>query len=75
MNGIGRKSTAVEITIKNFGPVQSGKMQLKPLTLFMGSNNTGKSWVAMVVYSILSGSHQSVWALLHSRLMDKSTQI
>ena len=58
-NGL-NANTAVEITIKNFGPVRSGKIHLKPLTIFMGSNNTGKSCAAMLVYSVLSGSHQSM---------------
>ena len=61
MNGDAQDANvAIDITIKNFGPVQSGKVQVKPLTVFMGSNNTGKSCVAMLIYSILSDNHHSM---------------
>lgn len=40
------------IQIKNFGPVKSGQFELNPLTIFLGLNNTGKSYCALLVYSI-----------------------
>lgn len=42
------------IRINNFGPVKSGRVELKPLTILIGGNNTGKSYVAMLVHSLLS---------------------
>ena len=41
------------ISVKNFGPIAEGSVDLKPLTIFMGPNNTGKSHMATMVYALL----------------------
>ena len=38
--------------ISNFGPVKKAQFDLKPLTIFIGSNNTGKSYTAQLVYAV-----------------------
>ena len=43
----------LEIGIKNFGPISEGNVSLKPLTIFIGPNNSGKSYTAMLIYSVL----------------------
>jgi len=40
------------LNIKDFGPVTDGKISLKPLTIFIGPNNSGKSYAAMLIHSI-----------------------
>lgn len=45
----------ITFLVKNFGCVQQGEFQLKPLTIFCGKNNTGKTWVMYALYGILSG--------------------
>lgn len=49
-------STRMNITlhIKNFGPISDAKLSLRPLTIFVGPNNSGKSYAAMLVHSIVS---------------------
>ncbi|MGC8932750.1 MAG: AAA family ATPase [Candidatus Methanodesulfokora sp.] len=42
----------MEIEVENFGPVSSGRVELKPLTVFIGPNNSGKSYTAMLIRSI-----------------------
>ena len=32
------------VSAKDFGPIVEGKVDLKPLTIFMGRSNTGKSY-------------------------------
>lgn len=44
----------MSIHIKNFGPITKGKIDMRPLTILIGPNNSGKSYVAMLVHSILS---------------------
>ena len=41
-----------EIEVENFGPIEKGKVQLRPLTVFVGPNNTGKSYLATLVYAL-----------------------
>ncbi|MBC6443371.1 MAG: AAA family ATPase [Rhodobacteraceae bacterium] len=36
--------------VKNFGPIAQGKVDLRPLTVFTGPGNTGKSWLATLIY-------------------------
>lgn len=36
----------IKINIKDFGSVSQGNIHLKPLTIFIGPNNSGKSYVA-----------------------------
>ena len=44
--------------IKNFGPVTRGTLNIRPLTIFIGPNNSGKSYVAMLIHSILSSANK-----------------
>lgn len=46
------KRKRLKIEIKNFGPVNEGRIILKPLTIFIGPNNSGKSYTAMLIHSI-----------------------
>lgn len=46
------KKIDLKIEIQNFGPIAEGKIAVKPLTLFVGPNNSGKSYTAMLVHSI-----------------------
>ncbi|MDA7959476.1 MAG: AAA family ATPase [Nitrosopumilus sp.] len=47
----------MRITIKDFGPVAEGVVDLKPLTIFVGPNDSGKSYVATLVHSIVSAEN------------------
>lgn len=40
----------MKLTVKNFGPIKSAKVDIKPLTVFVGPSNTGKSYLAMLIY-------------------------
>jgi len=42
----------MKLTVKNFGPIKSAKVDVKPLTVFVGPSNTGKSYLAMLIYVI-----------------------
>lgn len=49
----------LKINLKNFGPISTGSIRLSPLTIFIGPNNSGKSYAALLVHSILSSEKQS----------------
>ena len=48
----------LKVDLENFGPIKKGSIQLKPLTVFIGPNNSGKSYAAMLIHSILSSENQ-----------------
>jgi AAA ATPase domain len=43
----------VNFRIANLGRIQSADFDLKPLTVFVGKNNTNKTWTAYALYGIL----------------------
>jgi len=46
------KTENLKLKIRNFGPITEGEIALKPLTIFIGPNNSGKSYAAMLIHSI-----------------------
>ena len=40
------------IKVENFGPIERGEVELRPLTVFTGPSNTGKSWLAILLYTL-----------------------
>ena len=40
------------IEVQDFGPIANASVDLKPLTVFVGPNNSGKSYLALVLYSL-----------------------
>ena len=43
----------ISVTVKDFGPIIEGSVELKPLTVFIGPNNSGKSHLATLVYALM----------------------
>ncbi len=46
----------LKVSVKDCGPIIEGTVDLKPLTLFVGPSNAGKSYLAMLVYSLMKSS-------------------
>lgn len=47
-----RKKIKLKVGVKNFGPISKGEIELRPLTILIGPNNSGKSYFAMLINSI-----------------------
>ena len=48
------------IAFRDFGPIARAEVDLKPLTVLIGSNNTGKSYLALAIYAfwrVISDAH------------------
>ena len=43
----------IQVSVKDFGPIIEGTVDLKPLTIFVGPSNAGKSYMAMLIYSLM----------------------
>ena len=48
----------LELTVTNFGPIAEGNIKLRPMTVFVGPSNTGKSYMAALIYAL----HRSLGA-------------
>ena len=46
----------MKIFISNLGPVREADIELTPLTIFVGPNNSGKSFIATILHAALSRS-------------------
>ena len=44
--------TPPELEVSNFGPIVEAKIDLRPLTVFVGPSNTGKSYLAILIYAL-----------------------
>ena len=56
----------MKLTVKNFGPIREAKnIGINPMTIFVGPSNTGKSYLAMLIYSIFKviTDEEFIWEL------------
>ncbi len=47
-----RNTPKVEISVRNFGPIAEADLDLRPLTVFVGPSNTGKTYLSMLIYAL-----------------------
>lgn len=52
MSNLNKRAWA--FSIQNLGNLESGEIEVKPLTLLCGPNNTGKTWVMYTIYGFLN---------------------
>lgn len=52
-NDIGSKSRW-KLSLENFGKIESGSLDIAPLTVLVGRNNTGKSYAASMIWALLN---------------------
>ena len=46
------KQRCVRVEVRNFGPIESGVVDLRPLTVFVGPSNTGKTYMSVLLYAL-----------------------
>lgn len=51
-NSQDRLGNYFDLSVKNFGPIRKANVQIRPLTVFLGKSNTGKSYIATLIYSL-----------------------
>ena len=42
----------LELSVTNFGPIARAEIDLRPMTVFVGPSNTGKSYLAILIYAL-----------------------
>ena len=40
------------LEIEDFGPIAEARLEVRPLTVFIGPSNTGKSYLAVLIYAL-----------------------
>ena len=43
---------SLHLEVRNFGPIVNAEIDLRPLTVFVGPSNTGKSYLAILIYAL-----------------------
>ena len=46
------KSNHLQLRVTNFGPIARADIDLRPMTVFVGPSNTGKSYLAILIYAL-----------------------
>ena len=64
------KSMDIQVEIKNFGKIKDAKLNLRDLTVFAGHNDTGKSYVSRVLYSIMHSLEKDPYESYYERALD-----
>ncbi len=60
-NPLGARS--LELEVSNFGPIAEARIELRPLSVFVGPSNTGKSYMASLIYALhrfFGGSYRNI---------------
>lgn len=45
-------SDLYQVEVEDFGPVREAKIAMRPLTVFVGPSNSGKSYLAILIYAL-----------------------
>ena len=52
------------VMVEDFGPIGEGSVELRPLTVFVGPSNTGKSYLAILLYALHRHFRSAMWERL-----------
>jgi len=52
-------SPLFSIKVNDFGPVKNADITIKPCTVFVGPNQSGKSFLAKLIYAIYKANHDT----------------
>ena len=62
-----RSGADVQIEVRDLGPIANGKVDLRPLTVFVGPSNTGKTYMSILIYALhqVLGGFRPIPMFLH----------
>lgn len=59
------KHPNIQLAVENFGPIEKAEIDLRPLTVFVGESNTGKTYLSALIYALhqaFEGSSRFPWS-------------
>ncbi len=65
----------VEIAVESFGPIAKANIDLRPLTVFVGPSNTGKTYFATLVYALHGAFNDLSHSSILSPLVESETVV
>ena len=63
------------VDIKNFGPIEKGRLEILPLTVITGPNNSGKSYAALLIRSVFASMRPSREFFAHDAIQTVSNHV
>lgn len=51
----------LELSVRDFGPIARADIDLRPLTVFVGPSNMGKSYLAILIYALHKFFHRNIY--------------
>ena len=69
---------SLRLEVMNFGPIVKAEIDLRPLTVFVGPSNTGKSYLAILIYAlhrIFGARKMREVSFFHSTMMSRNNRI
>lgn len=57
-----RDKCSLVLQVKDFGPIADAKLDLRNFNVFVGPSNTGKSYLAILIYALLKNFRDNVYS-------------
>ncbi len=60
------RNQKIQVSAQNFGPIKSAEIDLRPLTVFVGESNSGKTYLSALIYAMhraFDGFPQFPWSI------------
>ena len=67
-------SKHLQLSVTNLGPIAKADIELRPMTVFVGPSNTGKSYLAILIYALhrfFSG--RAIHSAIHRKILPSYT--
>ena len=58
----------IKLQVSDFGPIAEADIELRPMSVFVGPSNTGKSYLAMLIYALHQFFGAFAWAGRNRRI-------
>ncbi len=65
---VASETRTIKLKVADFGPIGQGSIELRPMSVFVGPSNTGKSYLAILIYALHQFFGAFAWTARERRL-------